>query len=219
MTNSGIGNIPYWDAFYSSNLPLELEEPSPFAKSVVHWLPANTHVIDVGCGNGRDSIFFLNNGFGVTALDGSSSAIQKLCQSESRFEINQNSFILNFEDLQETMENANCLSLKLSTVSFAIYARFFLHAISEFAQKSFFDWVAEILRPGEFIFLEYRSPQSSDFYAMGSHFRRLIEPKTVSDLLIALGFEIMESDSSKDFAPFKSETAMVSRTIARKLPC
>ncbi len=219
MTTGGLGNIHHWDAFYASNLPLELLEPSPFAKLVVARIPLNTHIIDVGCGNGRDSIFFKNNGYAVIALDGSSSAIQTLCQNDSRFTNNQNAFILNFEDVQENKESTHSLLLKLSTGNSAIYARFFLHAISEVAQKSFFDWVAKILRPGEFIFLEYRSPHANDYYSMGSHFRRPIEARTVSDSLTALGFEILESDSSKTFAPFRSDNTMISRTIARKTLC
>jgi mutator protein MutT len=35
-------------------------------------LPKQAHILDLGCGAGRDSRFFLNNDFQVTALDGSS---------------------------------------------------------------------------------------------------------------------------------------------------
>ena len=34
-------------------------------------LPPGTHILDAGCGSGRDSLHFLNNGFAVTAFDAS----------------------------------------------------------------------------------------------------------------------------------------------------
>lgn len=34
-------------------------------------LPANAHILDAGCGSGRDSKYFIDNGFSVTAMDAS----------------------------------------------------------------------------------------------------------------------------------------------------
>ncbi|PKH07036.1 bifunctional 2-polyprenyl-6-hydroxyphenol methylase/3-demethylubiquinol 3-O-methyltransferase UbiG [Moritella sp. Urea-trap-13] len=34
-------------------------------------LPVNAHILDAGCGSGRDSKHFINNGFSVTAMDAS----------------------------------------------------------------------------------------------------------------------------------------------------
>lgn len=39
-------------------------------------LPAGSHVLDLGCGSGRDSLAFLQQGFSVTAVDGS----RELCR-------------------------------------------------------------------------------------------------------------------------------------------
>ncbi|MFT6898915.1 MAG: mutator protein MutT [Paraglaciecola sp.] len=40
--------------------------------SFSNHLPSQAHILDLGCGSGRDSRYFLNNGYQVTALDGSS---------------------------------------------------------------------------------------------------------------------------------------------------
>ena len=44
--------------------------PSPFATWVADRLEPRQHVLDVGCGNGRDSVHFAGQGHRVTALDG-----------------------------------------------------------------------------------------------------------------------------------------------------
>jgi len=42
-----------------------------YARFLQHLKP-NAHILDLGCGSGRDSRYFLNHGFEITALDGSS---------------------------------------------------------------------------------------------------------------------------------------------------
>ncbi|MGS2721007.1 NUDIX domain-containing protein [Paraglaciecola aestuariivivens] len=37
----------------------------------LHFLPNDSHILDLGCGSGRDSRYFLGQGYRVTALDGS----------------------------------------------------------------------------------------------------------------------------------------------------
>ena len=39
----------------------------PFLK----LLPSNAHILDAGCGSGRDSFYFIQNGYKVTAIDAS----------------------------------------------------------------------------------------------------------------------------------------------------
>lgn len=43
------------------------------------YLGGGAHILDCGCGSGRDSKHFLENGFGVTAIDGS----EELCKKAS----------------------------------------------------------------------------------------------------------------------------------------
>ena len=52
---------------------------SLYAKFLQHLQP-NAHILDLGCGSGRDSHYFLNHGFQVTALDGS-SALAKIAEN------------------------------------------------------------------------------------------------------------------------------------------
>ena len=50
--------------------------PSPFATWVADRLEPRQHILDVGCGNGRDSVYFAEQGHRVTALDGTGRRAQ-----------------------------------------------------------------------------------------------------------------------------------------------
>lgn len=51
--------------------------PSSFAKRVSRLLPCGARVLELGCGEGRDSVFFATLGFRVTGLDASRAGLRK----------------------------------------------------------------------------------------------------------------------------------------------
>lgn len=54
-------------------------EPSKMCFRVLELLPPTTHLklIDVGCGEGKDAVFFARNGYDVTAFDISDAGLEK----------------------------------------------------------------------------------------------------------------------------------------------
>lgn len=52
-------------------------EASSFAREVSAGLPRNARVLDLGCGEGRDSVFFAERGCDVTAVDISPAGLAK----------------------------------------------------------------------------------------------------------------------------------------------
>lgn len=61
-------------------------------KDFLNYIPKASHILDLGCGSGRDSLEFIKSGYNVTAVDGSkelSLAASKIIGKEviySRFE-------------------------------------------------------------------------------------------------------------------------------------
>src|SRR5215469_2761534 len=51
--------------------------PSGFAREIADRLSAGSRVLDLGCGEGRDSVYFAARGFEVTGLDVSPEAVAK----------------------------------------------------------------------------------------------------------------------------------------------
>lgn len=59
-------------------------------------LPQKAYILDFGCGSGRDSKYFKDNGYKVKAIDGS----LELCKLASKY-INQEVICMNFDELDE----------------------------------------------------------------------------------------------------------------------
>ena len=105
----------YWNKYYKlKSSPLL---PSTFAKHCKKKiLKKNKSLLEIGCGNGRDSFFFFNNKIKVTAVDKSDSIIKK------NININNKIKFINMD-----IKNKKFFSLGKFNY---IYARFFLHTIN-----------------------------------------------------------------------------------------
>ena len=71
----------FWDRIYQTDNSFFGEEPSNFALSCYNeYLEINNlkKILELGCGQGRDTLFFASKGIEITALDYSSVAIDGL---------------------------------------------------------------------------------------------------------------------------------------------
>ena len=75
----------YWNEYYKQK-PSILNDCSSFAKEALNVINTsgviseNDYLLDLGCGNGRDSLFFAKNGIHVVGIDASDVAIDMLEQ-------------------------------------------------------------------------------------------------------------------------------------------
>jgi 2-polyprenyl-3-methyl-5-hydroxy-6-metoxy-1,4-benzoquinol methylase len=72
----------FWDSIYQTDNSFFDEEPSNFALSCYNeYMKKKNHVkkiLELGCGQGRDTLVFASKGIDVTALDFSCIAIKVL---------------------------------------------------------------------------------------------------------------------------------------------
>ena len=88
--------------FYNNNSKSYIEstlsiDMSHLYKDFLKHIPKDGHILDLGCGSGRDSLEFIKRGYNITAVDGS----KELSIAASKV-IGQEVICNKFEDLQLT---------------------------------------------------------------------------------------------------------------------
>lgn len=203
----------YWNDYYKKDLP-ELQEPSDFAQAVFPYLKKGKSMIDLGCGNGRDSIFFAQNEISVTGIDASQEAILRL----NKLEIPHGSFIC--DDF--------VTSKALYQIQYDyLYSRWTLHAISENQETELLKNIVGALRTDGLFFAEMRSINDDLFgkgekvaensYIYNGHFRRFINKEVFKKKLQAYGFEILFLEEGTDFSKTKVSNPTLIRVIAKRV--
>jgi ubiquinone/menaquinone biosynthesis C-methylase UbiE len=201
----------YWDRFYSS---AELNSPSSFAEFCqVEFLKKNEKIIDIGCGTGRDTLFFFKKGHQVVGVDQSSLVISQL----------------------QLLHNDKHESLKFVETDFTnltdnekfdvVYSRLSFHSIDSVSASRTLKWAYRNINDSGKFLLEVRSVKD-DLYGKGkqverdafvtTHYRRFIRLDELFDELKNIGFKIKYSVEQKGLARFKDEDPIVIRMCAEK---
>lgn len=78
----------YAKDFFSQTINVDMQNVyQPFLEYLPKpHLSNQQKILDVGCGSGRDSVFFANQGFEVIAIDGSKSLIELAQQTDTRID-------------------------------------------------------------------------------------------------------------------------------------
>lgn len=199
----------HWDTYYSSDsVPLS---PSQFA-AFVHAEYPDHAIVDIGCGSGRDSMFFLSQGHEVIGLDASSEAI--LTCSSKALDYSKNSFIVsNISDpaLCATVIDA----LVTAPKSIVLYARFFLHAITPTEQEHFFAFCSRMRMYADVVVaVEFRTEHDRGLKkATTEHFRRYLNPSDVIATASLQKFHSLYYVEGFGFAKYRDDDAHVARII------
>ena len=67
-------NTDYWNQYYHNRVCST--QPCPFAQYVATLVEPGKTLVDLGCGNGRDSLYFAQQGLQVVGIDLSPTAIE-----------------------------------------------------------------------------------------------------------------------------------------------
>ena len=202
-------DVPYWDAYYGRDgAP---KPPSDFAKFALDYMDKDKMLIDLGCGNGRDSVFFYNNGLKVMAVDSSKSAVESFDKSIPIFAV--------CDDFVKT-HALNCINFDYC------YARWTIHAINQNQQDELLPKVYNSLRSGGLFFSETRTINDVKYgqgqalgkheYIADKHYRRFLDPDSLITQYKSLGFEIIYCKESNEFSVMDGDSPTLIRVIAKK---
>jgi SAM-dependent methyltransferase len=176
-------NKKYWEKFYKT---FNVKKPTSFASFCLYYLKEKKAILDIGCGNGRDSYFFAKNGVYVTGVD--------------------------FAVLPKNKGNAIFIKNNFKAIDFQskpVYARFFIHAISYVEMLDLF------ARCHDLVMLEFRN-KGDEPILYRDHERHLIDGLEVMEILKSMQFEILHFQLSRGLAVYKKEDPYICRIIAKK---
>ncbi len=209
----------YWDRFYDEEHP-DLAEPTSFARYCARYLRPSALIFEIGCGNGRDALFFARVQLRVIASDASHVAIDHLREEAAPKEWR---YMARFVARpMEALDDRHAGEID------AIYMRFVLHAVDAEVAARGLAWAARNVRVGGFVFIEARSVLGSlygkgqrvgrDAFFYDGHYRRFLRKTETTDQLASLGFQLVSVIESDGLAIHGDDDPVVIRIVARRPP-
>lgn len=135
----------HWNTTYKTRGIVAVIE---FAKKASAHLKANTSILDIGCGDGRDAAYFATLGHHVTAIDFSEEAIERV------------------QKLNSTIDARvmNTTNIDFPDTSFdAVYAHLSLHYFDDATTEAIFQNIRRMLKPNGLFFVRCKSTKDVFF--------------------------------------------------------
>ena len=199
----------YWEKFYKKIRKKRLPQ-SRFANFVLKRINRNCTLLDFGCGDGRDTFFFskyLKKSIGIDSC--------KYIIKENNLIKNKKIFFLNYNIKNKNLY-PNLKKLIYNKSNNIVYARFFLHSLTNTEIKFFFLIAKKIIKKNGRIFVEYRTEKDKkNKKIFKNHYRNFINPKNLENILIKLNLKSIFFKEGKGMAKYKNEDAFVARHIIK----
>jgi len=183
------------EEFIASTLEADMSQTQ---KKFLALLPKGAHILDLGCGSGRDSLCFIQQGFQVTAVDGS----LELAKFASEL-IGQEVIVADFKDLELPPSSFDAIWASASL----------LHVHSE-DLPGILAKVIDFAKPGAIFYMSFKY---GDYEGeRGGRYYTDLDEALFADYLQKSGrsLEIIEQWVAKDVRPEKPELWL--NTLARK---
>lgn len=201
----------HWNSFYKS-APIPTV-PSQFATFMASEVPDASIVVDFGCGNGRDTLFFARYGKRSIGVDASVSAIES-CRNSAQQQ-NLPAFFINADIAEQDCSKLALDAMRGTEGKVLVYARFFLHAIPLEGEACLLRHAANILKERDGIFaLEFRTSRDShQTKVTPDHYRRFVDPIDFIGRAASLGFVKRYYVDGFGMAKYKHDDAHVARCV------
>jgi len=201
-------NLQYWQGIYtSSEVPTY---PSQFAVFVQSWLGSEQcNLLELGCGNGRDSIFLSNAGHNVVVTDQCiGTELQEICNASENMNFIEDDVVNAVNQLESYID------LSQRTV---VYSRFFQHAIDGKKENEVMTRLGKKLPEDSILFFEFRlAEDENQFKVFGTdHYRRFQSENDFENLLHETDFTCEYQCKGQGYARYGNEDPIVGRFVAK----
>lgn len=199
-------NNIYWNQFYANRAAPAY--PSPFAEWVYNkWIAGNTEypIMDCGCGNGRDTVFFAKNGMYAIGIDSCQAAIDS-------------AKLLADENMANTAWFMNASVTDISKIYgyHHVYSRFSLHSMDVATEDIFIKKSACKVGDRCILAIEARSTRDEENHVNADHARRFIDANILLEKIYYQGLDVCHFEESQGLAVYKNENPWIIRIIARR---
>ncbi len=207
----------YWKEIYKKKIIKT--DPSDFAKYCLdNYFTSAQVIIDLGAGNCRDTVFFLENKLKVIAVDQSLPSMDEISDNKDIKKLILSNCKLVKNDFSK-------IDLKSYGKIDIYYSRWSIHAISELKEKQLFNNIYENFREDSLFCIEVRSTkdelfgkgkklEKNAFYT--DHYRRFIDINEFKKK-IKNKFKIIYIEESNNFSKVGDNNPVLIRAILGKI--
>lgn len=178
----------YWnEAHKNSALTAHSAKQTPFAEEVSKLIAPGSNILELGCGEGNDSIYFAEQGHKVTATDFADVLIY---QNQERYSNPNLQFVQ--QDISQPLAFPD---VQID----AVYARLSLHYFTDEVTRRAFAEIARVLKPGGKLCFMCKSTSDRlygqdtqiepDTFELDGHVRHFFSEEYAKELL-AKNFEV-----------------------------
>lgn len=205
--------LEHWNNAHSKQwLHKHSVEETGFAEETNKKIPPHSTILELGCGEGNDSIYFAKQGHIITATDFSDIVIKQNTKRWSHSDVN---FVI--QDISKPLEFGNG--------SFdVIYARLSLHYFTDDTTRNIFREIARVLKPEGMLCFMCKSTDNhingqgekieDNMYELNGHVRHFFSKAYVSELL-DIAKLIVESIKTGEEMLYDRQSAFI-KVVARK---
>ena len=180
--------------FYNDTINIDM---TVFYESFLSHLPNNAHILDAGCGSGRESLYFLQKGYKVPALEAS----QSLAHLASKL-------------IKQPVLNMTFQEMEFENEFDAVWASASLLHIPRNEIKDVLNRISDALIPNGILYTSFKYGDQE--YEKDGRYFSCYDEKSFNELMtIITGLELIETWTSSDLRPGRENEAWLNCLVKR----
>lgn len=202
----------YWNKFYNKeSLSKDISKCSSFALFCQKKILKEPRTIaELGCGNGRDALYFAKRGHSILALD---QCVDQKVMNKRNHE--------NLEYLEEDF-----VDYKFNQDIDVFYSRFTIHSITKEDQDKLLPNIYKSLPPKGLFCIEVRTTRDAKFgvgecvaentYTNDEHKRRFVDSNVFVRDVLGIGFKVRYFTEEDNLSIYKDDNPVLMRLVLEK---